>query len=37
MKHSRYKPFWLVLTPRQAPTGTWELRMAYSVRRLGMV
>ena len=22
MKHSRYTPFWLVLTPRHGPTGT---------------
>src|SRR5882762_7480625 len=25
MKHSRYTPFWFVLTPRQGPTGTWVL------------
>ena len=37
MKHSMYMPFWLVLTPRQGPTGTCVLRIAYSISRFGTV
>ena len=37
MKHSMYTPFWLVLTPRQGPTGTCVLRIAYSISRFGTV
>jgi len=37
MKHSMYTAFWLVLTPRQGPTGTCVLRIAYSINRFGTV
>ena len=37
MKHSMYTAFWLVLTPRHGPTGTWVLRIAYSISKLGTV
>ena len=32
-KHSMYTPFWFVLTPRHGPTGTWVLRIEYSISR----
>ena len=34
MKHSRYTPFWFVLTPRHGPTGTCVLRIAYSMQQV---
>jgi hypothetical protein len=35
MKHSMQMPFWLLLTPRQGPTGTCVLRMCVFDMQIG--
>ncbi len=37
MKLSMNTAFWLMFTPRQNPGGTWVLRIAWSIKRLGTV